>query len=327
MKQPLSVLGVGLHLPPAQPVVDVVRKHGGDTSDYKGWENVRLAREGEHPSTMGASALKQALERSGVAPEQLKFVIFTGLSRDYVPSWGVAIEIMRLCGAPGTCFGLDITAGCVATLSALDLLQGWLPMQGGGYAAVIASERWSHTVDYTDKSVSGLWSYGDSAGALVVGLDVPKRPICNFLGAEFRTAPDFNGQVIIRYGGTREPQAPPGVNPHKRELGERVKKDVTGAYRIGYKSAYDALKAHFDVKPGRLICNQSTPNIVAMLAELFDLQGRGLSTGHGTGHLGGVDVLVGLNQLNETGQLDEPVLVWSSTSYAFGTGLLVPPKN
>jgi 3-oxoacyl-[acyl-carrier-protein] synthase III len=321
------VLGVGLHLPPAQSVVEVARRHGGDTTDYRGWEKVCLAREDEHPSTMGASALKKALEKSGVAPEELKFVIFTGLSRDYPPSWGVAIEIMRLCGVPGTCFGLDITAGCVATLSALDLLQGWLPMQGGGCAAVVASERWSHTIDFSDPSVSGLWSYGDSAGAIVVGMDVPKKPVCEFLGAEFRTAPDFNGQVIIRYGGTRAPQAPPGVNPHKRELGERVKKDVTGAYRIGYKSAYDALTARCDVKPGRLICNQSTPNIVAMLAELFGLQGRGLSTGHRTGHLGGVDVIVGLNHLIEAGQVDEPILMGSSTSWGFGTGLLAPVQH
>jgi hypothetical protein len=61
-----------------------------------------------------------------------------------------------------------------------------------------------------------------------------------------------------------------------------------------------------------------------MLAELFDLQGRGVTTGNRTGHLGGVDVLVGLNELTQTGPLDRPVLMGSSTSYAFGTGLLVP---
>jgi 3-oxoacyl-[acyl-carrier-protein] synthase-3 len=325
VKKPLSVLGVGLHLPPSHDVLELARSKGAETSsEYRGWKRVVLARDDEQPSTMGAAALEQALARSGVSPEDLKFVMFTGLSRDYLPSWSVSVEIMRLCGIPGSCFGLDVTAGCVATLSALDLLQGWLQMQGGGHAAVVASERWSHTVDYSDASLSGLWSYGDSAAALVVGLDVPQAPLCEFLGAEFRTTPDFNGQVIIRYGGTREPQAPPGVNPHLRALGARVKKDVTAAYRRGYSDAYEALRARFGVQPEWLICNQSTPQVVLMLAELFGLQGRVTTTGDRTGHLGGVDVLVALDELTEKRPLDKPVLVGSSTSYGFGTGLLTP---
>ena len=40
--------------------------------------------------------------------------------------------------------------------------------------------------------------------------------------------------------------------------------------------------------------------------------------------VGGVDVLVALQDLADAGQLDAPILVGGSTAYAFGTGLLAP---
>ncbi|HXC37582.1 MAG TPA: hypothetical protein VN667_01435 [Burkholderiales bacterium] len=323
---PLSILGIGLYLPPSVDVLEIARAHGGDTTDYRGWPRTVHALEGDQPSTMGARALRQALEASGVPPNGLKLVIFSGLSRDYLPSWSVSTEVMKLCDVPGTCFGMDMTAGCVATLSALDFIQAWLQARGGGCAAVIAGERWSHTVDFSDVGMSGIWSYGDSGGALVVGMNVKQPAIMEFAGADFRTVPQNNGNVLIPYGGTRQPTAPPGVNPHLRTLAPRVKKEVTASYRQGYSAAYAAMRERgVDGKPERLLCNQSSPQIVAMLSELFGLPG--LATGTRTGHLGGVDVMVGLQQLRDEGHLGAPVLVGSSTSYAFGTGMLLPPRK
>ena len=324
---PLSILGLGLYLPPSVDVLQIAKAAGGDTTDYRGWPRTVHALEGDQPSTMGARALQQALSASGVSPKDLKLVIFSGLSRDYLPSWSVSTEIMKLCEVPGTCFGMDMTAGCVATLSALDFIQAWLQARGGGYAAVIAGERWSHTVDFADVGMSGIWAYGDSGGALVVGMNVKQPALMDFAGAEIRTVPDNNGNVLIPYGGTRQPTAPAGVNPHLRTLAPRVKKEVTSSYRAGYSAAYAAMQERFNAKPERLLCNQSTPQIVGMLSELFNLQGRGLATGEQTGHLGGTDVLVGLQQLKDEGHLDAPILIGSSTAYAFGTGLLLPPKK
>jgi 3-oxoacyl-[acyl-carrier-protein] synthase III len=324
---PVSIVGIGTYLPPSVAVRDVIAARGGDVAAYRGWERACYAGPEDHPGTMGAAALKQALERSGVRSEELKLVIYTGASRDYVPSWSVSSDIMNQCGPSDQCIGLDLTAGCLATLAALDLAQNWLPGHGGGYAAVVAAERWTQTIDFNDPHTAGLWQYGDSAGALVVGIGVSKQPVAEFLGAEFRGNAPGNGHVLIPYGGTRNPQPPPGVNPNVRKVSDRPREQITGAYRKGYGGSYDTLKQRFGIKAARFVCNQMSPQIVGMLGEVMDMKERTVVTGQNTGHLGGPDIIVGLRHLQDNGQLNEPVVVGASTAYGFGTGFVVPPQR
>jgi 3-oxoacyl-[acyl-carrier-protein] synthase III len=324
---PASIFGIGTYLPPSVAVRDVITARGGDVAAYRGWERACYARPEDHPGKMGAAALRQALERSGIRAEELKLVIYTGASRDYVPSWSVSSDIMNLCGPSDGCIGLDLTAGCLATLAGLDLAQHWLPGHGGGYAAIVAAERWTQTIDFNDSHTAGLWQYGDSAGALVVGVGVSKPPIAQFLGAAFRGNAPGNGHVLIPYGGTRNPQPPAGINPNVRKVSERPREQVTGAYRKGYGEAFRELKERFGVMPARFVCNQMSPQIVGMLGDVMDMKDRTLVTGDKTGHLGGSDIIVGLQHLQAAGELNEPVVIGASTAYGFGTGFIVPPAG
>ena len=126
---------------------------------------------------------------------------------------------------------------------------------------------------------------------MVLGSGVSGKPIAEFLGAEFRSAADRNGHVLIPYGGTRTPQAPPGVNPNRRQVSNRPKEQITGAYRQGYGESYRALKERFPVNATRLVCNQMSPQIVGMLGDVLDMKDRVVTTGPQTGHLGGSDII------------------------------------
>ena len=66
MNNALSVLGTGVYLPPSQPVRDIVAAAGQDPSGHQGWDNCCHALEGDHPSTMGITALRSALEDANV---------------------------------------------------------------------------------------------------------------------------------------------------------------------------------------------------------------------------------------------------------------------
>ncbi len=325
MKNVLSVLGTGVYLPPARPVREVVLAAGQDPSGYQGWDNCCHALDEDHPSTMGATALRRALTDAGVDPGELKLVLFAGMSRDYLPSWSVATEIMQACGAQAHCMGLDMTIGCLGALSALDMAQGWLATHGGGVAAIVAAERWTYTIDYTSIENMGLWGHSDGAAATVVSHDTGHTSQATFCGAEFVAQSDLNGTVLIEYGGTRHPVAPAGVKPFERRLVGLTRHDLRQRYSDGYSNSLQALKARFDCNPQRVIINQTANLFLQLIASVIAIPIENfILTGHETGHVGSADILIGLDRLLHTVGMNEPYLVAGSTPYAFGSGLMLP---
>ena len=216
MKQVLFILSTGVYLPPSRAVYQLVEEAGGHYGGYADWQHVCVAEDDDHPSTMGASALRKALAAAELEPADLDFIISAGMSRDYVPSWSLSTEWMRLIDASSHCVPLDITNGCAGSIFGLDLMLGNLAARGGGYAAIVAAERTSHTIDRGDEESSRLWGFGDAAGAIIVSMNRPGKPCAVFHGAEFSCMSEFNGTVLIKYGGTRYPSPPQGVNPAKR---------------------------------------------------------------------------------------------------------------
>jgi 3-oxoacyl-[acyl-carrier-protein] synthase-3 len=334
---PLAVLGLGTVLPPTVDVREVARTGGARPADvdrYTGWARACHAAPDEHPSTLGARALAAALANAAVPADELRLVVSTGASRDYVASWSMANEIMHANAASNRCLGLDLSAGCVGTLAAIDLVQGWLGAHGGGCAAVVAAERWSQTIDYTDPGTVNLWAYGDSAGALVLGSgpgDGVRPARLEYLGAEFASAAELNGHVLIPYGGTREPLAPEGANPFARRVSDRPKDLITSTYRANYRRAYDALCERFPLAPTRMVSNQTSPAIIGMTSTAVGMEARTIVTGHDTGHLGGTDMVVGIDRfLRDDAREytdDRVLLVGASASYGFGMAFFTRPGD
>ena len=325
MTDTLSILGTGVYLPPARTVQEVVSEAGGDGSIFKGWENVCHALDEDHPSSMGADALQRALEDSGVDAADLRLVIFAGMSRDYLPSYSVATEVMKTCEIPGDCVGLDLTIGCLGALSALDLTHGWLAVRGGGLAAVVTAERWSYTVDHSSSASYGLWAHADGAAAAVVGMNTKHASKAEFAGAETVTQSDLNGSIIIKYGGTQNPVAPEGVNPAEREILTLEGIDRRERYAQGYSGSFEAMEKRFGIRPNKVICNQTAVLFLDLIASVIDIPIENfLITGHETGHVGSADILIGLDRLLKSGELTEPYLMAGSTPFAFASGLLNP---
>jgi 3-oxoacyl-[acyl-carrier-protein] synthase-3 len=328
MRPVLSILGTGLYLPPARSIREMSAAVGAETDSYNGWDNGGVAKDDDHPSTMGAQVLREALNRSGVDPAQLSLVISAGMSRDYLPSWSVAAECMRLVGVRQTCLPLDITSGCMGALAGLDMALAWLSTHGKGYAAVVAAEKVSYTIDRSNAGMNGLWPHSDGAGAIIVSLNGTKNSLGEFAGAEFFSISELNGTVLIKYGGTRFPSAPPGINPATRVLLASSKSELGKFYSDGYSGALNAIYARFNVHPRRLICNQTSPNMVQMISDIAGIPKEGLMlTGHDTGHVGSVDILIGLHRSLAVGKISEPITLAASTPYAFGAGLLTAPAS
>lgn len=324
----LEILGAGLALPRAQKVRDLVRAAGGDPDLHDGWEQICVAGADDHPSTLAATALAGALTEAGIEAAQLDLVLGVGVSRDYPPSWSVAVEVMRLAGARDTCLGFDLTIGCLGSVVGLNTALGWLQGMGGGYAAIVVAEQWTRTIDRKNPERRPLWNHADGGGAMVVGVGRPGASLATFHGAVFASHHAFNGLILMKYGGTRFPAVPPGEDPFMRTLAPVPSKQIWATYADGYARAFAALKERFGVAPGRLICNQPSPNVVSMIARAAGIdEGLTCRSGYEYGHVGGADVVIGLRQLIDARQLDRPLAMAASAPFAFGAGLVTPPGS
>jgi 3-oxoacyl-[acyl-carrier-protein] synthase III len=235
---------------------------------------------------------------------------------------------MRLHGMGDHCAGLDMTIGCLGSLAAMELAHGWLTVRGGGHAAIVMAERWSHTVNLADATTAAMWAWADGGAAMVVGVGSHRPSIADFIGAEFTSQSGNNGHVLVPYGGTREPVPPEGADPFARRVSQRDPRQVKVDYLHGYQSAYAALRQRLGVEGSRLICNQITVATVQMIAAGLGIPpNRVVVTGHGTGHLGASDAVLGLQYVRERNEIDVPIIVGASTAYAFGTGMLIPREQ
>jgi 3-oxoacyl-[acyl-carrier-protein] synthase III len=320
---PLALLSTGTYLPAAYSTHELALVAGADPSGFQGWERVHVASNEEHPSVMGTAAVEEALAAARMPISQVKLVLAAGTSRDYPPSWSVATEIMSRCGAPGSCVGLDLTIGCLGSIAALNLALGWLSLNAG-VAVVVAAERWSYTVDRSRNDLQGLWGHSDGAAAAVVAVGLPSRTRLAFVGAEFVTNCKANGYVLVKYGGTRYPIAPPGEAPYERRIDRCATAGLRDSYVEGYRRAFEALRRRFDYSPVHLVSNQPSRSITARLPELAGVSPTdAVQSGPQHGHLGAADVLLGLHLLLHTRDVSGPVVVAGSTPYAFGAGLFV----
>jgi 3-oxoacyl-[acyl-carrier-protein] synthase-3 len=138
-----------------------------DTNDE--WIQSRTGMRERHISTgettwkIGAEAAKQALERSGIPPEDIDIVICTTVTADYdFPSASCVIA-----GQLGikNAFCFDLNAACTGFIYALDIVAAYFDTDRARNAIIVSAEVCSKITDYTDRSTAIL--FGDGAGAAV----------------------------------------------------------------------------------------------------------------------------------------------------------------
>jgi 3-oxoacyl-[acyl-carrier-protein] synthase-3 len=142
-------------------------------------------------TTMGVKAAKIALERSGVAKEDIDFVIFATLSPDYYfPGPGVLVQ--RDLGL-NTVGALDIRNQCSGFVYAVSIADQYIKTGMYQNILVIGSEVQSTGLDMTDRGRSVSVIFGDGAGAAVMTReeDVTKGILSTHLHSEGQHAEEL----------------------------------------------------------------------------------------------------------------------------------------
>jgi 3-oxoacyl-[acyl-carrier-protein] synthase-3 len=147
---------------------------------------------GEDTTTsMGVKAAKIAIERSGVAKEEIDFIIFATLSPDYYfPGPGVLVQRdlgLRTVGA------LDVRNQCSGFVYALSIADQYVKTGMYQHVLVIGSELHSTGLDMTTRGRGVSVIFGDGAGAAVLSReeDVTKGILSTHLHSEGQHAEEL----------------------------------------------------------------------------------------------------------------------------------------
>jgi 3-oxoacyl-[acyl-carrier-protein] synthase-3 len=166
-----KIKGLGYYVPDNVVTNDDLSKIM-DTSDEwiqerTGIKERRHVIRGEDTTTsMGVKAAKIAIERSGVANEDIDFIVFATISPDYYfPGPGVALQKqlgLRTIGA------LDIRNQCSGFIYALSVADQYIKTGMYKNVLVVASELQSIGLDMTNRGRGVSVIFGDGAGAALL---------------------------------------------------------------------------------------------------------------------------------------------------------------
>jgi 3-oxoacyl-[acyl-carrier-protein] synthase-3 len=124
----------------------------------------RIADKCTTAADMAAEASLQAMERAGLEPGEIDVLILSTATPDrLLPA--TSCDTQALIGCTNALV-FDLTAACSGWLYGLTVAEGLIAAGRGEIALVVATEKMSAIVDWTDRSTCVL--FGDGAGAAVV---------------------------------------------------------------------------------------------------------------------------------------------------------------
>ncbi len=166
-----KVAGIGMYVPPNVVTNDDLTKVM-DTSDEwiqerTGIQQRRYAtRYEDTTATMGVEAAKVAIERAGITPQDIDFIIFATLSPDYYfPGCGVLVQRMLGMKEIGA---LDIRNQCSGFIYGISVADQFIRTGMYKNILLIGSETHSYALDYSTRGRNVSVIFGDGAGAVVL---------------------------------------------------------------------------------------------------------------------------------------------------------------
>jgi 3-oxoacyl-[acyl-carrier-protein] synthase III len=165
------IAGIGMYVPEKVITNNDLTKYM-DTSDEwiqerTGIKERRFAhRTDETTATMGVEAAKIAIERAGITPADIDFIVFATLSPDYYfPGCGVLLQRamqMKEIGA------LDVRNQCSGFIYALSVADQFIKAGMYKNILVVGSEKHSFGLDMSTRGRNVSVIFGDGAGAVVL---------------------------------------------------------------------------------------------------------------------------------------------------------------
>ncbi len=225
MKQPkpmVEIVSTGRYLP-ERVLTNADLETMVDTSDSwiverTGIRERRIADGEISAAFMGAEAARQAMRRAGVEDGEVDLIVVSTATPDrLLPS--TACDMQALLGCENA-MALDVSAACSGWLYGLSMAEGMIAAGRAEIALVVAAEKMSAIVDWTDRSTCVL--FGDGAGAAVL------RPARNERGivSAYHRSDGHLGDLLYRPGGGATTPMDEGVLERRDHLLKMAGREV-----------------------------------------------------------------------------------------------------
>jgi len=164
-----AVLGIGSYRPsrivPNADIVDAIDSSDEWIQQRSGIKQRRFATPEETVQMMSVAASRKALDRAGIAPEQVDCVIVATVSHmAQTPAIATVIASDLGCEQPAA---FDISAACAGFCTALAMASDFVRGGSARHVLVVGVERLSDLTDVHDRGTAFI--FADGAGAVVVG--------------------------------------------------------------------------------------------------------------------------------------------------------------
>jgi 3-oxoacyl-[acyl-carrier-protein] synthase III len=287
-----------------------------------GLRGKHIAAADEHVSDLAVQAAMRLLDESGFDPAELDAVMYYGsMWRDYA-IWQVAPHIAHRVGATNA-FAIEfdnVSHGTpIALRVARDLLRAEEELRN---VLVVAACRESYLLDYENQRSRFMFNFGDGA---VAGLLVGDSARNEVLGASTITNGAYSLQVKVPGGGSVEPDGYRFLDVADPEsMKNGLDSESLPNFVAAARGALE--RSGLELADVSLVCPLHTKRSMfrALLSELGMREDRAVYLDD-TGHMSGVDSLLGLDRAARAGRLsdgDVVLLLSAGTGYTWAAAVV-----
>ena len=176
-----------------------------DTSDEwitkrTGIRERRISEENEASSDLGAKAAELAIERAGIAKEDIDLVVCATVTPDYLCMPSTACLIASKLDLPPV-QAFDVSAACTGFVYAVSIAKAFIESGMKKNVLIIGAETYTSILDYTDRGTCFI--FGDGAGAAIISATDKKEEAI----VDVNCSSDGNYDDLIKTpgGGSKHP--------------------------------------------------------------------------------------------------------------------------
>lgn len=324
--KPVGILGTGKYVPEKvltnKDLENIVDTNDEWITTRTGMKERRIASSEQATSDLAFEAAKEALDRAGVAAEDLDLIVVSTITPDMnFPS--TACILQEKLGAKKAA-AYDLSAACSGFIYALANASNFIAMGTYKHVLVVGAECLSKITDYTDRNTCIL--FGDGAGAVVLGEVEEGRGFRSFeLGA------DGSGGNLLKVsaGGSRMPASYETIDHKQHYIYMEGREVFKFAVRIMGSAAEQALhkagltKSDVDL----LVPHQANIRIIQASLERLDLpEEKCIINLNKYGNVSAASIPIALAEAVEEGRVQEGdclVLVGFGGGLTWGASVLI----